>query len=80
MIFPLLAVRDRMVAFTEQAFHAVPAHLIRVRNAKRHVPCPTSSGCCWPGVGCFIAGVICCALVITLPLAVTSFRIANFAL
>ena len=34
----------------------------------------------WMAVGYVLAGIICCALIVTIPFGIASFRIANFAL
>jgi uncharacterized membrane protein YccF (DUF307 family) len=34
----------------------------------------------WMALGYFLAGIVCCLLIITIPFGLASFRIANFAL
>ena len=34
----------------------------------------------WLALGYFLAGIICCILIITIPFGIASFRIANYAL
>jgi uncharacterized membrane protein YccF (DUF307 family) len=34
----------------------------------------------WLALGCLLAGVICCVLIVTIPFGLASFRIAEFAL
>lgn len=34
----------------------------------------------WMAVGYFVAGIVCCVLIITIPFGIASFRIANYAL
>jgi uncharacterized membrane protein YccF (DUF307 family) len=34
----------------------------------------------WMAIGYFIAGIICCIFIITIPFGLASFRIANYAL
>lgn len=34
----------------------------------------------WMAIGCVLAGIVCCILIITIPFGIASFRMANYAL
>jgi uncharacterized membrane protein YccF (DUF307 family) len=34
----------------------------------------------WLAIGYFLAGIVCCLLIVTIPFGIASFRIANYAL